>query len=168
MADDFRDDTNEPRRPKEKSSKLWLWLGCLPVGVLLVCCGGCGGVVMWGISQIKSSDPYVDSFTRAQNDPEVIAALGEPIEAGWAVQGEISVTNDDGNANLDYDISGPKGTGTVHVTGEKNNGVWTYSIMSVDTPGGQVDLLDPHAGHDHDEDNHDEDDHAAEPVGAIP
>ena len=77
-------------------SRNWKW--ALPVGCLLplVLCGG--GIlvfvfVVYGAvtGAIRSSDAYQEGMSRARSNPEVVAALGEPIESGWLISGNINV-----------------------------------------------------------------------------
>ena len=58
------------------------------------------------------------------------------------VNGNISVQNNTGKADLSIPISGPKNSATLHVVGNKADGKWTYSTMDVTTNGGgkKIDL----------------------------
>jgi hypothetical protein len=114
--------------------------GCLAV---VIVCAGVGGLGVYGLlAAIKSSEPFTESLRRAQSDPAVIADLGEPIQPGWIVQGNINLENSDGNADLNYAISGPNGSANVNVVGTKTDGVWDYDKMSVRTSqGNKIDLL---------------------------
>lgn len=79
----------------------WKW--CVPVlGALLLALSVAvvlGGVALL-LGAIKSSGAYQHALARAQSDPAVIAALGEPIRAGWFVQGNISTSGASGDADL--------------------------------------------------------------------
>ncbi|TWU65018.1 Cytochrome oxidase complex assembly protein 1 [Crateriforma conspicua] len=131
-------------KPKSRTGCLLMGLGGGCLGVVLLC----GGVMGFGVfslfTLIKSSDPYQQSLARAQANETLIAELGQPIEAGWMLQGNINLNDDDGDADLTYPISGPNGSATVKVKGSKQDGVWTYEIMraTVDGSGTQVDLGD--------------------------
>jgi hypothetical protein len=126
----------------------WVWL--LPVGggllAIVILCGGFAlfvtsmlGTVM-GV--LKSADPYKDGLARAQNSPAVTRALGQPIQPSYWVNGNISMNNGSGTADLSTTLTGPNGTGTLHVVGAKNAGKWTYSTLEVQLPGqASIDLL---------------------------
>lgn len=122
----------------------WLWFcpaGCLG-GVLVV--GGGIAVLAWGvISLIRSTDAYTLALDAARDNPEVVEAIGEPIEAGILVSGNISLVNDAGDADISIPISGPKGSATVHAVAEKADGTWSYSVLKVrvDGSGEVIDLL---------------------------
>lgn len=110
--------------------------GCLFGGIAggcLVIVLGCGGIIGFGVfaafGMLKTSEPYVESLRRAQQNPEVQMALGEPIEADFIVQGNINLNNADGDADLRYNVSGPKGSAEVHVVGNKSDGQWQYERM---------------------------------------
>lgn len=113
--------------------------GCLAVFLV---CAGVGGLAVFGVfAAIKSSEPYTESLRRAQADPAVIADLGEPIQPGWFVQGNINLRNNDGDADLNYTIGGPEGSAVVDVSGTKTDGVWDYDKMNVRTSqGNKIDL----------------------------
>jgi hypothetical protein len=43
-------------------------------------------------------------------------------------------------------LSGPKGEGTLHLEATKSGGKWSYSVLRVQTPSGEIDLLAPESG----------------------
>ena len=92
--------THDPAQPGWWQRN-WKW--CVPVlGALLLVLFAAFvfGIVALVFGAIKSSGPYQHAITRAQSDPAVIAALGEPIHAGWFVQGNISTSGASGEADL--------------------------------------------------------------------
>jgi hypothetical protein len=105
-----------------------------------------GGIVSLVFGVMKSSEPYKNGLERAQNSPEVQAALGTPIEAGTVVTGKINGTNDGGSADIQFSIEGPKDEGTVVVKGSAVPGQgWQYSEMKVvvKSTGKEIDLRGP-------------------------
>jgi hypothetical protein len=128
--------------PPQRSwwSRNWKW--ALPVGCLLplLLCGG-GAVlfvfVIYGAvtGAIKSSDAYSEGMARARANPEVVAALGEPIESGFWISGSINVNGPSGDVDVSIPISGPKGSGTLYIAGTRSAGRWQYSTMAVEIPG---------------------------------
>ncbi|MEX0701876.1 MAG: cytochrome c oxidase assembly factor 1 family protein [Planctomycetales bacterium] len=124
-------------------SRNWKWV--VPVGCLtpVVVCGGGIALLVFGVfGAIKSSDVYTEAIARAKANEEVQAALGEPIEEGFLVSGNINVSDATGNADLAIPISGPKGNGTIHAVATKVAGKWEYSTLEVEVPGraGRIDL----------------------------
>lgn len=129
-----------PIQPKKTNPLVWIGLGC---GILFF--AFIGFIVFIGvvvIGSFRSSDPYQQGVRRAQSDPRVVEALGQPIKVGWFISGSINTQNDRGEANLTIPISGPKGKAKIYVVGEKRRGLWTYSEMYV-TPekGEEINLL---------------------------
>ena len=132
----------QPPQPPQRSwwSRNWKW--ALPVGCLLpiVLCGGGFLALVFLIfgavtGSIKASDAYMEGMARARANPEVVAALGDPIESGFWITGNISVEGPSGNVDVSIPISGPKGSGTLYVVGTRSAGRWQYSTMEVEIPG---------------------------------
>jgi len=125
-------------------SRNWKWtvpLGCaLPI---IACAGFIVLVVSVTFGLMKSSDAYKDAVARARASAAVTAALGTPLEEGFFVSGEVNVRNGSGQANLEIPISGPKGSGVIHVVGVKSSGKWTYTTLevAVKQTGTRIDLL---------------------------
>jgi hypothetical protein len=66
-----------------------------------------------------------------QTHPSAIAALGSPIEPGFLVSGSRSGGGNIGHAEIWFPISGPKGSGTVHLVGDKSAGKWEFKVMEL-------------------------------------
>ncbi|CAN7518369.1 cytochrome c oxidase assembly factor Coa1 family protein [Pseudoxanthomonas sp. LjRoot143] len=95
------------------------------------------GIVALIFGALKSSTPYQHAITRAQADPAVVAALGEPIRAGWFVQGNIGVDGASGEADLAIPLDGARADGTLYVVAEKRAGEWRYETLAVNVDGGE-------------------------------
>ena len=110
----------------------WPWV--VPVGcggALVLVGGGIFAILALVTGLIISSDPYQIALGRAKASAEVMRALGTPVEEGFLTQGQIKLQNNDGNANFQIPISGPSGSGTIHVVAVKRGGTWTYSRLEV-------------------------------------
>ncbi|HEV7269151.1 cytochrome c oxidase assembly factor Coa1 family protein [Pseudoxanthomonas sp.] len=121
----------------------WKW--CVPVlGALLLALFAAFvfGIVALVFGAIKSSAPYQQALTRAQSDPAVIAALGEPIRAGFFVQGNISTSGASGEADLAIPLDGARADGTLYVVAEKRAGEWRYETLAVNVDGGERVVLE--------------------------
>ncbi|HYE73973.1 MAG TPA: cytochrome c oxidase assembly factor Coa1 family protein [Blastocatellia bacterium] len=134
------------QQPQQKNwwGRNWKWFvptGCLTL--VLICGGFFTGIFFIVFGSLKSSDVYQTAVTRAQNNAEVRAALGTPIEPRFWVSGEIKTSNNLGRANLAIPISGPQGNGTIYVVAHKSGGKWDYSIMACEiaATGARIDLL---------------------------
>lgn len=123
----------------------WKWfvpVGCLGllamVGVAIV------GLMFLVFGMIKSADVYQDALSQAQNHASVQRALGQPIEAGWLVMGNISVEGASGEADITIPISGPDGEARVFAVASKSAGRWTYQLLEVEisASGERINLLE--------------------------
>jgi hypothetical protein len=126
---------------KSGGGKKWLAFGCGGCLVLIILGAlGMGAVMYFGLGALKSTDVYKTALQRAQDSPEVQAALGTPIEAGFMLGGSMKNENGHGSADINFPISGPKGEGTVFATATMDpGGAWQYSKLQVHVKnGGQV------------------------------
>jgi len=104
-------------------------------------CTFIAGILFFVTSMMKNSEPFNDSLQTASQSPEIIEALGEPIEPGLLVLGSISLSNNDGEVEINYSISGPRDEARVFVKGSKSDGVWTYEKTACILPNGKMLLL---------------------------
>ncbi len=121
----------------------WKWM--LPVGCLGLVVGAValiGGIVLVAMSAIKSSEVYKGALGVAQTHPAAAERLGQPIKDGWLVQGNINYGAGGGNANFDIPVSGPKNSGTLHVSAVNPDGAWMYQKLDLVVGGETVSLLD--------------------------
>ena len=122
----------------------WLWGGC-------GCCAGCllipillaavlGGGVFYAF---KSSGIQQEALERVRAHPEAVAALGEPIESGWLIQGSINLSGDEGTADFSLPVSGPVGEGKLYVVAHRQAGEWTFEelLLRVEGRDEPIDLL---------------------------
>ncbi len=126
--------------------KNWKWVlpvGC--VGTLLVVVALVASMALALFSMFRSSDVYAGALEQATRHPEVIAALGDPVEPGWMVSGNISINGSSGEADISIPLGGPDGKGVLYVVGERFAGEWTYERLEVRIDGrsDRIDLLDP-------------------------
>lgn len=94
---------------------------------------------------LKSTTPYKEALAKAQRDPVVIGRLGTPIQGGFLVSGNVSLSGGTGEAQLAIPLQGPRGGGTLYVEARQKAGTWTYSTLTVrpDGPGEPISLLRP-------------------------
>lgn len=138
-------------RPTERSwwGRNWKWV--VPVGCLVpfLACGGLiASVVMLVFGALRSSEVYTEAVARAKANEQVRAQLGEPIQAGWTVNGNIQINNDSGSANLTIPISGPKKSATINVVATKAKGKWEYTTLEV-APEGTAERINLRAPQKH-------------------
>lgn len=122
----------------------WRW--AIPL-LCVFCLGFFAGVLalfMWVLfGAMRSSDVYTTAMQRARDNPQVVAALGTPIEPAWYLTGNLETSDTSGNADLQIPISGPKGEGELAIAAKKTAGQWTYSTLIVEVDGQRaaIDLL---------------------------
>lgn len=127
---DYDNTFEEPK--KNWWQRNWKWFvptGCLTLIALFVVF--IVTIFFTVTSMLKESTPYVEAFDKVTHHSYVIEQLGEPIEQSALIEGQISLKNNTGDADIRVPLKGPKGEGMLHVIGTKTNEVWTYSKMEV-------------------------------------
>ena len=117
-------------------SRNWKWFvpaGCLTFVVLIA--AFVAAIVLIVFGALKSSDAYKTAVARAKSNPQVIEALGTPIEEGMFLSGKTNVDGSSGEADLTIRISGPEGKGKIYAIATKRAGRWTYSTLEVEVEG---------------------------------
>ena len=125
-------------------SRNWGWV--LPLGCLsMVLSCGCLAMLFGGLAYKALGDSPVkaEALERAQNSPEVRAALGTPVEAGMMRQFSFKSGSAGGSADLLIPLKGPQGEGLLRAQAFKMGDRWHYTTLSVELPEGTVDLLHP-------------------------
>lgn len=127
-------------------SRNWLWFvpvsGCLVVILLFVL--GIGGL-FFGVSKLfTGSEPYQYALEQAKSNPNVLLSLGEPIETDGIMSGNISIKNDDGNADFSIPIKGANGEARIIVVATKDYGSWVYEelYVQIKNTNEKINLLD--------------------------
>jgi len=98
-------------------------------------------VVVGIFSLIGHSDAVVMAMEQARASAQAEERLGEPIEKGLFVMGNISVSGGSGNAQLSIPVSGPRGKGTLYLVAKKSMGVWKAQALHLAGDSYRVDLL---------------------------
>ncbi|MEQ9460950.1 MAG: cytochrome c oxidase assembly factor Coa1 family protein [Phycisphaeraceae bacterium] len=116
-------------------NKRWFLSVLIGVPVLVTVVGFSVGLmyagrVLWG------SEVAVVSLEMVKGSAEVVDLLGEPIEAGWFIQGTVDEAA--GLAEMRYVVRGPKADGGVRVKGEVVDGVWVVTGLDVGVGEGVV------------------------------
>jgi len=97
------------------------------------------GIVM---ASFTSSDAYLMTVDYLRAEPRLERPLGLPVQpSGWWTTGNIELHGNEGQAELGFDVAGPKGTGTVFAALDKSAGLWTIRQLSVLTENGEQILL---------------------------
>lgn len=129
--------------PKSSRSCAGLGLGC-GIAAIVVGLLSCAGIlvvpVVIAFSMLRSSETYQLPIKVANASPEVEKVLGNPVEGGFPTNSNISFDNDHGNAELTFSVSGPDGSGTMHVEATRDDGEWHYDKVKLKTSQGTIDL----------------------------
>ena len=117
----------------------WKWFIPLLLFVLLAVFIG---PIMFGVFyMMKSSDIYQLALHEVQTSEEAKRTLGEPIEPGWFLSGNISMKNNDGNARLSIPVSGTLQEGTIEMDATKKDGQWIFNSLLLDVNGTDTDIV---------------------------
>jgi hypothetical protein len=121
----------------------WKWFvpsGCLGLLVLFVLF--IGGIFLGVTSMFKESDAYKGAIATAQHHAVVMEKLGSPIVEDGFTSGNIHISGNTGNCDMQIPIKGAFGTGTIVVVAEKN-GEWHYQQLYVEIKNSneKIDLL---------------------------
>lgn len=100
-------------------------------------------VILAGVrSTLRSSEVYSQSIAGLLSNPQAVALLGEPVEAGSAVNGEINVNNGSGNAELSIPVSGSISKGELQSRGLRTDSQWSLTLLELVMENGErIDLL---------------------------
>ncbi|HKH43324.1 MAG TPA: cytochrome c oxidase assembly factor Coa1 family protein [Thermoanaerobaculia bacterium] len=133
-------------------SRNWKWVvpaGCLILVLpVLALAGFIGGILAIVFGSIKSTDVCQQALTLAKSNPAVIEALGQPVEDGWLMSGNINASGSSGSADVSIPLHGPKGKGTLYAVATKSAGRWEYDTLEVEVQGrdDRINLLEAERG----------------------
>ena len=134
----------KPPAPDSWWGRNWKWIVLSFVTFVFLFIAAVFGLIFFVVvTTMKSNEPYKYAFDQVQHSPAVVRHIGEPVEAGMFVSGQINVNGPTGHADLDFPIFGPKGKARVYVVGDKAEGHWTYRTLEVRFEGdpNRLDLL---------------------------
>ena len=112
---------------REQRTWSWIAIALYAGGISLIT-----GLIFLIGGVMKSSDAYKISLDQVQHHQQVIEMLGEPIDAGFFVGGEVKIENSSGFADIFYTIEGPKAEGVVYVRADKEMGQWAFQRIVVE------------------------------------
>jgi hypothetical protein len=116
-------------------------LGCVLIPVIFV--AAVGGGAYWMMARSGALGVRDEAIARARAHPQVVEALGEPMEVGWLRDSSIHIDDDFGRARFSLPLSGPLGSGRLHVEAERRDDDWEIQTMELDVEGRAepIDLL---------------------------
>jgi len=112
------------------------------VGLAIVLAFG-AAIVVGVFSLIGGSDACALAMAQARANQQVKERLGEPIEKGLFVSGNINTSGPSGHADLAIPVSGPKGKGKLYVMATKRMGIWKCDALQLAVEGdsSRIDVL---------------------------
>jgi hypothetical protein len=130
--------------PRNWWQRNWKWLvpvGCGSMSVLIAL--SVVAIVFFVFTVIRSTDVFRDAVAHAERNPEVRAELGEPVEEGWWVSGNVNTTGAAGTADISIPLHGSRKSGTLYAVAHKSAGAWSYDKLEVEVEGRaqRIDLL---------------------------
>lgn len=128
----------------KRSQRLWARVGWGAFVAIPLFFGGIFALVTMAFT---SSDAYRLTVDELRDHPALERQLGLPVEpTGWWTSGNIHTTNDEGWAELNFDVQGRKAPGTVYVYLNKTREGWTIRQLNVFTADGERIVLVEQAG----------------------
>jgi len=102
----------------------------------------------FGVLRNRNADVTKLALERARSNITVVQRLGQPLEPGWIISGNVFTSGSYANANaeLEIPVHGNKGRGTIYVGATRLWGLWLFTTLEVAFSDGtpRVDLLGPH------------------------
>jgi hypothetical protein len=118
-----------PEEKKRGCLKLGGGCGCVGCALVVIACAGLFFAVM---AWLKSSDVYRTAFERVASDPAVRERLGEPVRAGFFVEGSITFgEKGSGGAELRFRVRGPRDSARVSASAVMTGGEWSLTDLTV-------------------------------------
>ena len=130
--------------PQKSSGCLKIFLiGCSVIIVLGI--AAIAAIVFFVFGAIKKSDVYKQALSKVRGDQRVAAVLGDPIEPGFWVSGNVNFNNGKGNADFKFPVKGPKAKATVHAVASTEGQGWDFSTLDVTPDNGSppINVLSP-------------------------
>lgn len=135
-----------PMAQKSWFGRNWKWLLPVGCGTPLLCCLSFAAVTYFTVTKVIGASPvFAQALQRANDNPEVKAALGTPVTPGFGLQGSMNETNGEGTADVTAPLEGPKGKGTMHLRATGRGGRWTFQQLDVEAGGKTISLLEAEA-----------------------
>ncbi len=129
----------QPARPKGQRT---LVITAIAVSACVVVIALFIGSLFFAIDKsFRQSDVYSMSLDRARNSSCVLGKLGAPLIAKGMIEGSINTQGSDGSADLQIPVHGPKGSGSLNVSGKKMDGHWNLNSLTLMDDEGQIQLL---------------------------
>jgi Cytochrome oxidase complex assembly protein 1 len=116
----------------------WLWVIPVGCGLPVVGCVVLLAVSIYiGINRIQSQEVYQKAIQLAKANPEVVAAIGEPMSEKQPTSVKFNLNGSSGSVQMTMPIEGPKGTGNIVLDAVQTQGAWSYRQLYFQSNGGE-------------------------------
>jgi hypothetical protein len=125
-------------------SRNWRWFVPTVLLTLVVLCCGCPlGFFYWAFNKVYDLEVFQVAMQKIQADAGLRRELGEPITiVRWPPPAfRIEDNNGSGEADVHWEIEGPKGRAKAHVQARLTNGRWDTQVLEVVLANGKKVLL---------------------------
>jgi hypothetical protein len=111
------------------------WILAILAVVIILPLGCCGGVLYWGVGMVKAP---LEAATRSlEQAPEVTDVIGTPLTLDNAIDlTNYENVNGNGGADVDFNVTGPRGTAHVFGRVKLTAGNWTPENLTIELPDG--------------------------------
>ena len=97
---------------------------------VIVFTGGTLGATFFGLkAMLTGCEPYKVGVKNAKSNPQIVQMLGDDIEEGMIPMGSVELKNSKGDAELEINLKGSKGEGTLFVEAVKEEGKWRFNKL---------------------------------------
>ncbi|MDO5610948.1 MAG: cytochrome c oxidase assembly factor Coa1 family protein [Pseudomonadota bacterium] len=107
----------------KKAQRLWAIAGAIIAGLALLAALFAALIMFSVFAAMKKSEPYQVTLAGLEQQPQIVAILGQPIQGGLPM-GSINVSGNQGVAELSFNVHGPNGAGRIYLESHKRLGRW--------------------------------------------
>lgn len=129
-----------PPQPPASTTPTWKIVTCVVTVFVLGVTVFVVGLIASIEKSFRSSTAYSMAIDRAQASPCVARTFGQPIVAKGFISGNLNANDDNGDAELEIPIRGPKTAGNLHVEAKKSGGLWVINSLTAEHSEGQIQL----------------------------
>jgi hypothetical protein len=115
---------------------------------MLLCCGCFTGIFFWGINAVYNQEVVKKAVQKVEANAEVQQAVGTPLSKVYfpPPTGQVTVENQSGDANILFELEGPKGRVKVQLRGRMTDGKWGITSLTATLPDGKRVVFDTAEG----------------------
>ncbi|HGY5545847.1 MAG TPA: cytochrome c oxidase assembly factor Coa1 family protein [Prochlorococcus sp.] len=114
--------------------------GCL--GMMLMSVAGIAGFWLLIKNLMTGTTPSKLALERLRQDAVSRQLLGENIQPGWWISGQIKINGPRGMASISIPVTGSEGSGTLHMEARRRKGNWCFLDLELNPgKGASLNLL---------------------------